>query len=99
MNVKVLDMEATNKKIWLFSEYLHGSGGTSTVVRKAMEVLSLLRIQYCHASITNSSAKEKEEKKKLYFKAFPMPVYINNFLAGVKWKRQLRQIPAALVLG
>lgn len=99
MNVNVLDMEVTNKKIWLFSEYLHGSGGTSTVVRKAMEVLSLLRIQYCHTSIINSSAKENEEKKKLYFKALPMPVYINNLLAGLKWKRQLRQIPAALVLG
>lgn len=99
MNVNVLDMEVTNKKIWLFSEYLHGSGGTNTVVRKAMEVLSLLRIQYCHASIINSSAKENEEKKKLYFKALPMPVYINNLLAGLKWKRQLRQIPAALVLG
>lgn len=92
-------MEATNKKIWLFSEYLYGSGGTSTVVKKTMEVLSLLRIQYCHASVINSSAKENGEKKKLYFKALPVPVYINNLLAGFKWKRQLRLIPAALVLG
>lgn len=99
MNVNVLDMEVTNKKIWLFSEYLHGSGGTSTVVKKAVEVLSLLRVPYCHASIINSSAKVKEEKKKLYFKALPLPVYINNLLAGFKWKKQLRQIPAALVLG
>jgi len=94
-----LEYDKKSKEIWVFSQRLR-VGGTETVVSKAKELLSDAGLTYHHAWVTSFSEKfNKADEQELYFKAFPVPVYLNNLLAGLKWRYRLRKLPSALVLG
>jgi len=93
-------MYRKNKGIWLFSQYIEDFGGTNTVISEAKKILSEANIFFHHVWVTNfSTMVEKRESQKLYFKALPIPVYLNNLFAGLKWRYHFKNLPYALVIG
>ncbi len=93
-------MSDSGKNIWLFSQFLEGYGGTKTVVALAKKILFEEGITYHHAWVESFSATGNQGNKSgLFFKSLPLPVYLNNLLAGLKWKKKVIRHPAALVIG
>ena len=93
-------MKKDIKELWMFSQHLDETGGTRTVVNEAKKILTRAGFALHHAWVTSFSPKfNKGDKQELYFKALPLPVYLNNLLAGLKWRRKLRNLRTALVLG
>jgi len=83
--------------LWLLSRE-PGTGGTNTVVKIAKEILSEAHMTYSHAYIKDFSSTAKTVNG-LNYRSLPMPIYLNNFLAGKKWKNTLRKLPYGLVIG
>src|SRR5208337_1496416 len=91
-------MERLNKNLWLFSQEL-GTGGTNTVVEIAKEILSQASIKYNHVWVTDFSSRNKVSNNSPFFRSLPLPGYINNFLAGKTWKKDLKRLCAGLAIG
>ena len=83
--------------MWLLSRE-PGTGGTNTMVKIAKEILSEAHMTYLHAYIKDFSSTAKTVNG-LNYRSLPLPIYLNNFLAGKKWKDTLRKLPYGLVTG
>jgi glycosyltransferase involved in cell wall biosynthesis len=90
-------MNTILNKFWLLSRE-PGTGGTNTVVKIAKEIISEAHLTYLHAYIKDFSSTAKTVNG-LNCRSLPLPVYLNNFLAGRKWKETLRKLPYGLVIG
>jgi len=83
--------------IWLFSLFCDNFGGSSSVLREIKDVFKKENVDYRHAWVTNFSAEDNAKDVGLHFKALPLPAYVNNFLAGLKWRKSFRKESIALV--
>ena len=89
-------------KLWLLSsETTNASvGGDSTVIRIAINFLDKAKISFNTLHVAPFSSKNIATDCDLSFRALPfLPIYLNYLLAGIKFNKILRKLPAGLAVG
>lgn len=90
-------MGSAIKDLWLFSQSTESFGGTNQVVAKIAQILSGEGIAFQRAIVLGFSQRHDEQGENLYCRAFPLPIYVNNLLAGRKWNNNFKKESVGLI--